>query len=883
MASSIRSDGLQLGAGKFSEVSPESDLRGAAAPRAAGQMPLQYDLTVGDLVVAATAWKGVMVGDRGVVVEPGEDLPYKRCRIKFDDGKGTYVYTKGQQARRVPILGGYVLGDGVLATAARPGQINVGDRGVVVGRGRSLQDALLVRFPNGVDAEISAGRARPASVVVVPGAPPIFKGDVVLALVDYETVTVGDRGVVVGPCCDPAMSRPDLRVLVDFENKAAYNFRSDAHLRLAPLVEGTNFVRGDKVILPGLDKKVIGVVIGVGRCAGTLAVKGYDALPRDVALARLKHAPLVAGAPHFAKGTRVVAKVAYNEVRVGDRGVVVGPCMQPEMQNAAKRVLVDFGRKGVYNYHVDKQLTCVHGDEDAPEVDPPKQSFAFALLPQDVQCAVLARLPAADLRRASLSCKALRARVRSPAFAKARAAAVDDARAPVAVDVVMPGILRGRRCTRVQGAAPDAGLLISGGYAGRMDGSETWLLSEGAARRCATMPGDRTTSSGFAWLGEELVVIGGQSRKWQSLHPYERPLDTRADEVAEVWAYHPGRDAWRELAPLPIYGGLGDMACGVLKDGRLIVCGGAGSTPDYDGCVIPVDRATAYDADRDTWTKIEDMPGGERYGIASGVDDGKLFIFGGRYEDNERSNELFIYDGKKWKRGKQAPFGGSHQHGVIFDGKFYLIGGYWDTGEDEDEDGNFMGWDKSVVMVYDIRGDSWANGPMMNQCIGGIAGAARCGGMIVVLPERRYSDEDEARAKVHDRIYGGLREEDHIYAWWPARGIGTPTSGNWVELWDIPKAVRRASGPVFCAIDDGKPMPPAMLLYEPGAEPLPPADEPAAEPPPPPPKQLTGAAALLETLDKFKAANGGVDDPYYAAMRSALEELEIEEREEQGS
>ena len=59
------------------------------------------------------------------------------------------------------------------------------------------------------------------------------------------------------------------------------------------------------------------------------------------------------------------------------------------------------------------------------------------------------------------------------------------------------------------------------------------------------------------------------------------------------------------------------------------------------------------------------------------------------------------------------------------------------------------------------------------------------------------------------------------------------------------------------------------------------ADEPVAEPPPP--KPLTGAAALLETLDKFKAANGGVDDPYYYAMRSALEELEIEEREEQGS
>ena len=59
------------------------------------------------------------------------------------------------------------------------------------------------------------------------------------------------------------------------------------------------------------------------------------------------------------------------------------------------------------------------------------------------------------------------------------------------------------------------------------------------------------------------------------------------------------------------------------------------------------------------------------------------------------------------------------------------------------------------------------------------------------------------------------------------------------------------------------------------------ADEPVAEPPPP--KPLTGAAALLETLDKFRAENGGVDDPYYSAMRGALEELEIEEREERAA
>ena len=53
--------------------------------------------------------------DRGVVVGPCEDAaekaPHKRCRIRFDNNKGTYVYTKGQQARRAPLVGDFVLGE----------------------------------------------------------------------------------------------------------------------------------------------------------------------------------------------------------------------------------------------------------------------------------------------------------------------------------------------------------------------------------------------------------------------------------------------------------------------------------------------------------------------------------------------------------------------------------------------------------------------------------------------------------------------------------------------------------------------------------------------------------------------------------------------------
>lgn len=90
----------------------------------------------------------------------------------------------------------------------------------------------------------------------------------------------------------------------------------------------------------------------------SLAVELDGGGARDVVPTGLTHAPLVAGAPIFRKGTRVVAKVAYNAVRVGDRGVVVGPCNVLTMPNAGKRVLVDFGSKGLYNYAVDTQLYC---------------------------------------------------------------------------------------------------------------------------------------------------------------------------------------------------------------------------------------------------------------------------------------------------------------------------------------------------------------------------------------------------------------------------------------------------------------------------------------------------------------------------------------------
>ena len=78
-----------------------------------------------------------------------------------------------------------------------------------------------MRAPSGATDVARGGRGAGAGRAARRARQRILKGDVVVASVDYETVKVGDRGVVGARAAIPAMSRADLRVLVDFDGKAA--------------------------------------------------------------------------------------------------------------------------------------------------------------------------------------------------------------------------------------------------------------------------------------------------------------------------------------------------------------------------------------------------------------------------------------------------------------------------------------------------------------------------------------------------------------------------------------------------------------------------------------------------------------------------------------
>jgi ankyrin repeat protein len=192
------------------------------------------------------------------------------------------------------------------------------------------------------------------------GARPLvydFKaGDLVVAKVAFKNVQVGDLGTVAEkPARDPS------RVAVDFgPGKGIYNYGRGQMCVRAPLVPGFELVIGDQVTcLEKVDAAIPshsrGTVIRHANEPPTEVIVRFKAGERSVDASRLAHAPLTTGSL-MAKGDRVVAGVAFEQVRIGDTGMIVGPGSTSALDNAARRLLVDFGQQRCYNY-TPSQLT----------------------------------------------------------------------------------------------------------------------------------------------------------------------------------------------------------------------------------------------------------------------------------------------------------------------------------------------------------------------------------------------------------------------------------------------------------------------------------------------------------------------------------------------
>ena len=131
-----------------------------------------------------------------------------------------------------------------------------------------------------------------------------------------------------------------------------------------------------------------------------------------------------------------------------------------------------------------------------------------------------------------------------------------------------------------------------------------WDL-DGNWETAAPIPTPRNSGTG-GWIGDQLVVAGGRTRKGN--------LDT-----TEI--YDGREDRWRKAAPMPLpQAGTASVVIG--ED--LIVFGGEIFKPESR--VFP--NVWRYSMEADRWTSLPDLPT-PRHGLGAGLIDGRIYVVGG--------------------------------------------------------------------------------------------------------------------------------------------------------------------------------------------------------------------------------------------------------------
>ena len=251
----------------------------------------------------------------------------------------------------------------------------------------------------------------------------------------------------------------------------------------------------------------------------------------------------------------------------------------------------------------------------------------FSRLPEDVQLAVLARVPYSDLHgRVAAACKAWRNMVASNSFRKTRAAA----------DCDEFGLLVSLYGTRwLHGVRPPM---------------QCFLVTTTGARRALPPPsGDENCWT--VTLGQDVYFLGA-NRIGQYVGDHW---------TCDLDAFDLRRDAWRRLTPLVRADDEDDDSRGYLIDpapvvasesaGKIFVVGGDRSIHGLDSRR----RVDMYDPASDTWSQLGDKPTIDTW--ENGVEvNGKLYFYGsnGDYDSNVDPDSIGIFDPETqaWSAGR---------------------------------------------------------------------------------------------------------------------------------------------------------------------------------------------------------------------------------------
>ena len=324
----------------------------------------------------------VKAGEEGIVTGPccipeAEDASDRVC-VDVGPGMAKVNFLVADQIEHAPLAGGFRKGDRVRSVIDyEPMNVRTGDEGIVVG------PCLFTDVPDAADrvnVDMGAGKGEVNfhthnHIEHVPLLGGYKKGDRVRALVSHASrnIKAGDEGTVLGPSVNSKCDDASDRLCVDWgPDKGWVNFHYLFGIEQKPLPAG--FKKGDRVrslidcpqakIKKGDEGKVVGRSYDLRPADADMRVSvdwGYGKGRKNFNVAtELEHAPLAGG---FRKGDRVRALHAFHSanVKVGDEGTVVGPCIEAGVRFAEYRVCVDFGPgKNPVNFFAPTHLESAH-------------------------------------------------------------------------------------------------------------------------------------------------------------------------------------------------------------------------------------------------------------------------------------------------------------------------------------------------------------------------------------------------------------------------------------------------------------------------------------------------------------------------------------------
>lgn len=115
----------------------------------------------------------------------------------------------------------------------------------------------------------------------------------------------------------------------------------------------------------------------------------------------------------------------------------------------------------------------------------------------------------------------------------------------------------------------------------------------------------------------------------------------------------------------------------------------------------PLSAFTRYDATRDSWRVLPQIPEPTRAAAAAAVRR-TIYLVGGTTPDgNTAATFAYDVDGGEWERRAPLPVPRFNHSAVAIDGEVWVLGGFQEGRELDD------------VFVYDPRADTWSRGPSL--------------------------------------------------------------------------------------------------------------------------------------------------------------------------